>query len=71
MKRTELATIILIAGISVTIAYFAANALLSGATKSNDTVQVIEEIDPTFNKDIIPVVFSETAINPTVRSEIK
>jgi ABC-type cobalt transport system substrate-binding protein len=70
MKKTEIATVILIAAISVGVAYFVANAIFGGA--KNEAVNV-KTIDP-ITSDFAPVdtkIFNSTAINPAVPVEIK
>ncbi len=65
MKKSDIATIILIASISVLVAYFAAKALIGDV--QNESVQV-KTADPitTEVKEPDPTVFNSDAINPTV-----
>lgn len=65
MKKSDIATIILIASISVLLAYFAAKALIGDV--QNESVQV-KTADPitTEVKGPDSTVFNSDAINPTV-----
>ena len=66
MKKTDIAMIILIASVSVLIAYFVANAL--PIFKDGDkavTVKTAEKIVPDI-KEPDTTVFNKDAINPTV-----
>ena len=70
MKKTEVATIVLIASISVIVAYFITQSLLGGVTNESVKVKTIDRIDSTFeqpSKD----VFNDGAINPTIEVQIK
>ena len=75
MKRTEIASIILIAAVSIVVSYFLAQWVISLFTKNSDTVDTIstgnQVISSDFNKDVIPTIFNSTAINPTIKTEIK
>lgn len=69
MKNSEIASIILIASISILVAYFTANSLFGSATDQTATVPVVERM----TSDITPpdpTIFSPDAINPTVEIEI-
>lgn len=70
MKRTEIATIVLIAAISVGVAYFVANALFGGAKNEAVNVKTIEPITSEF-APVDPKIFNSTAINPAVPVELK
>lgn len=66
MKKTEIAMIILIASLSVLVAYFIAKATpLGNAANESVTVQTVEEITADVAEPD-PAVFNEEAINPTV-----
>lgn len=70
MKKTDIAMIVLIAGLSVGVAFFVANSLpfLKLDTKGVK-VKTIEAI----SADVTPpdpAVFNEDAINPTVKTVI-
>ena len=66
MKKTDLAMIILIAGVSVLITYLIANSfpMLKDVSKPVP-VKVAEKISPDFEK-IDTTIFNKDAINPTV-----
>lgn len=65
MKKTDLAMIILIASISVLVAYFVAKAILGDV--NNETVQVKTTVPITSEvSEPDPTVFNKKAINPTV-----
>lgn len=65
MKKSDIAMIVLIASISVLIAYFVAKAVLGDAT--NQTAK-IKTVDPITSQVASPdpTVFNNNAINPTV-----
>ena len=65
MKRSELATLLLIAVGSVIIAYFIGNAVFGGIKNSSVTVQTIQTINSSFQTPD-PTIFNSNAINPTV-----
>lgn len=69
MKRTDIAMIVLIAALSIGIAYFVANSLLSNMTAQPVKVKTIDiitsDIEPPSSK-----IFNETAINPSVEVNI-
>lgn len=66
MKKTDLAMIILIAGVSVLITYLIANSfpMLKDVNKPVP-VKVAEKISPDF-EEIDTTIFNKEAINPTV-----
>lgn len=69
MKKSDIATIILIASISVIAAYFAANAIIGNPNGESVTVKTANKI----TSDLEPTssdVFYKDAINPTVEVEI-
>lgn len=66
MKKTDVAMIILIASISVLVAYFVAKAVLGDATNQTAKVKTVDAI----TSDVAPpdpTVFNKNAINPTVQ----
>jgi hypothetical protein len=65
MKKTDIAMIILIASISMLVAYFVAKTVLGGA--SSESVKV-KTVDPITSEVATPdpTVFNKDAINPTV-----
>ncbi|MDB5159782.1 MAG: exported protein of unknown function [Candidatus Saccharibacteria bacterium] len=69
MKRTDLAMIVLIAAVSVGVAYFVAHSLLGGMTQAGVKVKTIDPITSvveTPNK----AIFNSNAINPSVEVNI-
>lgn len=65
MKKTDIAMIILIASVSVLIAYFVTNAILGDNVSEPVEVKTIDAVSSTVgtpNEDI----FNSNAINPTV-----
>ena len=69
MKKTDIAMIILIASVSVLIAYFVANSIFGNVTKESVTVKTIDAID---SKVVAPnpAIFNKDAINPAVEVQI-
>ncbi len=66
MKKTDIAMIILIASVSILIAYFVANSLpIFNAAQKPVTVQVATPITSDIDK-VDSSVFNSDAINPTV-----
>jgi hypothetical protein len=65
MKKSDIAMIILIASISVLVAYFVAKAIIGDV--QNESVQV-KTADPITTEvaEPDPTVFNSNAINPTV-----
>lgn len=68
MKKTDIAMIILIASISVFVAYLVAKNVFPDKTWTA-TVQTIQPIDSTI-VDPSPEVFNDNAINPVVPVKI-
>lgn len=70
MKKTDIAMIILVASISVAIAYFVVRAI-PGLNNVNQPVKVptIEEYSADVG-EVDSTVFSKDALNPTVRVTI-
>lgn len=64
MKKTDIAMIILIAGVSMLIAYFVANSLLGGIKNQPVKVKTADPISADIQKPD-PTVFNGNAINPT------
>lgn len=71
MKKTDYAMIILIASVSVLIAYFVANAIPALQTGRSEAVKVkvAEKISPTIAEPD-PAIFNKDAINPTIEVTI-
>lgn len=65
MKKTDIAMIVLIASMSILIAYFVANAMLGGKDSESVTVKIAEPI-LTEVPAPDPTIFNTEAINPTV-----
>lgn len=67
MKKTDIAMIILIASVSVLVAYFVARSIpvLGGGTAESVKVKQAELIQPTLENPS-PTVFNKEAINPTI-----
>lgn len=65
MKKSDIATIILIASISVLMAYFIAKAVIGDVQNESVQVKTAEPIT-TEVKEPDPTVFNSDAINPTV-----
>ena len=68
MKKTDIAMIVLIASVSVLIAFFAAKAIFPDATWSSK-VKTIDKIDSSI---VAPDtdIFNKNAINPAVQVQI-
>ncbi|HEU0266637.1 MAG TPA: hypothetical protein VFQ70_03345 [Candidatus Saccharimonadaceae bacterium] len=69
MKKTDIAMIILIAGISVFVAYFVMGSVLSGLKTKPETIKTADPIS-TSVVEPDPSVFNSGAINPTVQVNI-
>lgn len=69
MKKSDVAMIILIASVSVLIAYFVANSIFGGAASSSQVVKTIEPIDSTIVEPSSEI-FNTNAINPAVEVQI-
>lgn len=69
MKQSEIATIVLVASISVISAFFIANAVIGQPEGDNAKVYTTTEI----TSDIVlpdEKIFNNNAINPTIKVEI-
>ncbi len=69
MKKADIAMIILIASISVMVAYFVAKSIFGDVYSGSASVKTIDKISETVvqpNKDI----FNKNAINPAVQIQI-
>ena len=69
MKKTELASIVIIAAISIGIAYFVANSIFGGAKNDAVTVKTIDPISSTVDP-VDTSIFNSQAINPTAAANI-
>jgi len=65
MKKSDIAMIILIASVSVLVAYFAAKAIVGDVQNQSVQVKTTEPIT-TEVPEPDPTVFNKDAINPTV-----
>ncbi len=61
--------IILIASVSVLIAYFVANSLFGGISKETVKVKTIDKIDSNIQEPD-PTIFNKDAINPSIPVQI-
>jgi len=66
MKKSDIAMIILIASISVMVAYFVAKAIVGDTASEAVTVKTTDEISTDVEKPD-PGIFNTKAINPTVQ----
>ncbi len=69
MKKTDIAMLILIASVSVIIAFVVANTMLKDLTNNTAQVETIELIKPGVEVPN-PEIFNKNAINPSVQVEI-
>lgn len=69
MKKTDIAMIILIASVSVLIAFFVTKSLFGGSANEAVNVKTIDKIDPTIG-EVDPTIFNSNAINPAVEVQI-
>jgi hypothetical protein len=65
MKKSDIAMIILIASVSVLVAYFIAKGILGDVKGQTARVKVAESITTTVEAPD-PTTFNSTAINPTI-----
>jgi len=69
MKKTDIAMIILIASISVVLAYFVANSIFGNISNGSVKVKTIDKIDTTIVEPSAQI-FNKDAINPAVEVQI-
>lgn len=69
MKKSDIATIVLIVSVSVLVAFFTTQAIFNNFATEEVNVKTIEAID-TSVAEPDPDVFNEEAINPTVEVQI-
>jgi len=69
MKKADIAMIVLIASVSVLIAYFVAKSIFGDVYTGTAKVQTIEKIDSSI---VAPSssIFNKSAINPAVQVQI-
>jgi hypothetical protein len=65
MKKTDIAMLVLIAGVGILIAFFATKALLGDPSDDKITIYVTTAVDSSII-DPDPDIFHDKAINPTV-----
>ena len=61
--------IVLIASVSILIAFFVTKSIFGGSANEAVNVKTIEKIDPTLS-EVDPTIFNENAINPAVEVQI-
>lgn len=66
MKQRDIATLVIIAAVSLVASYFIMNAIFSQNKGASVEVKVVEVIKSDVGEPS-PAVFSETAINPAVQ----
>jgi len=69
MKKTDIAMIILIASISVIVAFFVAKGVLGDVYNGTAKVKTIEKIDSSIVEPSSDI-FNKNAINPAVQVQI-
>jgi len=69
MKKTDIAMIVLIASVSILIAFFVTRALFGGSANEPVEIKTIERIDPSLD-EVNSSVFNDNAINPAVEVQI-
>jgi len=69
MKRTDIAMIVLIASVSVIIAFFVAKSIFGDVYTGSTKVKTIDRIDSTIVEPSSDI-FNKNAINPAVKVQI-
>lgn len=69
MKKNDIAIIVLIVSITLTMSYFLAKAIIGEPKAKNTEVEVVEPISSTVPQPD-PAIFNKDAINPTVPIQI-
>lgn len=69
MKKTDIAMIVLIASISVLVAFFAAKSIFGDVYNGTATVKTIDAIDSSIVEPSSDI-FNKDAINPAVQVQI-
>lgn len=69
MKKTDIAMIILIATVSVMVAFFVTRSIVGTPSSEVTKVKTIEKIDSTITPPDT-AIFNQNAINPAVKIEI-
>ena len=70
MKKTDIAMLILIASVSVLIAFFVAKGIFGDVNNKPATVRTIDLIDPEIKNQPSSEIFNKSAINPAVQVQI-
>lgn len=69
MKKSDIVTVVLIASMSVIVAFFATNAIFENVASEEVTVKTIERIESSVVEPD-ERIFNEDSINPTVEVRI-
>lgn len=69
MKKTDIAMIVLIATISVMVAFFVTQSVIGSPSNETVKVKTVEKITAEVTEPD-PAIFNENAINPAVKIEI-
>lgn len=69
MKKTDFAMIVLIASISVIVAFFATSSLFGDMSGESLKVKTIESVTSEITEPD-PAIFNENAINPVVEVQV-
>lgn len=69
MKKTDIAMIILIASISILVAYFAGKAIFGDVYDGSTKVKTIDKIDSSIIEPDA-AIFNKNAINPAVQVQV-
>jgi len=69
MKKTDIAMIVLIASISILIAFFGTRTIFGGAANESVKVKTVEAINSSIQEPD-PAIFNKDAINPAVEVQV-
>ncbi|MDB5161912.1 MAG: hypothetical protein JWM52_420 [Candidatus Saccharibacteria bacterium] len=69
MKKTDMALIVLIIGISAGVAYVIGNSIFGGMIEEGQKVQTVDPITSTV-EDPSDAIFNDNAINPSVEVQV-
>lgn len=70
MKKSDIAMIVLIASISVIIAFFIAQSIFGSIDESTATIKTIDRIESNITEPSASI-FNKSAINPAVEVQIR
>ena len=70
MKKSDIAMIVLIASISVIIAFFIAQSMFGSIDESTATIKTIDRIESSITEPSSNI-FNKSAINPAVEVQIR